>query len=294
MMFLYLIPCLFVDVTESWVSATKIQRLATIIAGIWIEMTVCGIAMIVWSNTLTGEWLHDFAYQIILLTGIAVVAINLNPLIKLDGYYFLTEVIEIPDLKERSTSFLSAWFQHHVLRIPVEVPIVPRRRAPLFILYVFASEHTAFCSFFSWFDSLTTSRHTGWRSLPSSLLVRWHSISIALAFGLCAALHNNSGSRAAQLECFVGVRSIPPSQLRWLRASFYRYGVIARGAFLRHRTHRRAHHTRSSTRTSKCSFDSARRKGPRGPVASEYEQLPLRVDAFRSNCAVRFFTIPVV
>ena len=58
---------------------------------------------------------HDFAYQIILLTGIAVVAINLNPLIKLDGYYFLTETIEIPDLKERSTAFLSGWFQNRVL-----------------------------------------------------------------------------------------------------------------------------------------------------------------------------------
>jgi putative peptide zinc metalloprotease protein len=63
----------------------------------------------------------------------------LNPLIKLDGYYFLTEIIEIPDLKERSTAFLSAWFQRHVLGISVDVPIVPRRRAPLFVLYAFAS-----------------------------------------------------------------------------------------------------------------------------------------------------------
>ena len=44
----------------------------------------------------------------------------------------LTEIIEIPDLKERSTDFLSGWFQAKVLRLPVEVPVVPRRRAPLF------------------------------------------------------------------------------------------------------------------------------------------------------------------
>ena len=139
LMFLYLVPCFFVDVTESWISATKIQRLATIIAGIWIEMTICGLAMIVWTNTAAGQWLHDFAYQIILLTGVAVVVINLNPLIKLDGYYFLTDIIDIPDLKERSTAFLSAWFQKHVLGISIEVPIVPRRRAPLFFIYAFAS-----------------------------------------------------------------------------------------------------------------------------------------------------------
>lgn len=139
LMFLYLAPCFFVDVTESWVSATKIQRLGTIIAGIWIELAVCGIAMIFWLNSAVGGWVHTLAYEVILLTGIAAVFINLNPLIKLDGYYFLTEIIEIPELKERSTAFLSAWFQAKILRIPVEVPIVPRRRVALFTVYAIAS-----------------------------------------------------------------------------------------------------------------------------------------------------------
>jgi putative peptide zinc metalloprotease protein len=139
LMFLYLMPAFYVDVTEVWISATKIQRLATIIAGIWVEMVICGLGMIVWLNTLQGEWLHDFAYQIILITGIAVIVINLNPLIKLDGYYFLTEAIDMPDLKERSTAFLTGWFQSHILRLHVETPVVPRSRAPFYILYAIVS-----------------------------------------------------------------------------------------------------------------------------------------------------------
>lgn len=139
LMFIYLLPAFYVDVTEVWISATRIQRLATIIAGIWIEMIICGLGMIAWTNTLPGQWLHDFAYQIILITGIAVVVMNLNPLIKLDGYYFLTEAIGIPDLKERSTSFISGWFQSRVLRLPVDMPVVQRKRAPFFILYAVAS-----------------------------------------------------------------------------------------------------------------------------------------------------------
>ena len=139
LMFLYFVPCFFVDVTESWVSATKIQRLGTIMAGIWIELAMCGIAMIFWLNAPPGSTVHKVAYEVILLTGIAAVVINLNPLIKLDGYYFATEVIEIPDLKERSTAFLTGWFQAKVLRLPVEVPVVPRRRALLFGLYAFVS-----------------------------------------------------------------------------------------------------------------------------------------------------------
>ncbi len=139
LMFLYLTPAFFVDVTESWISATKIQRLATIIAGIWIEMTVCGIAMIVWTNSQPGQFVHDFAYKVILITGLAVIVMNLNPLLKLDGYYFLTELIGIPDLKERSTSFVSGWFQSRVLRLPAEVPSIPRRRVPLFVVYAVVS-----------------------------------------------------------------------------------------------------------------------------------------------------------
>jgi putative peptide zinc metalloprotease protein len=139
LMFLYLTPAFFVDVTETWVSATKIQRLATIIAGIWVEMVVCGLAMIVWTNTEPSAFVHDLAYKVILITGLAVIVMNLNPLLKLDGYYFLTELIEIPDLKERSTSFVSAWFQSSILRLPAEVPSVPRRRAPLFVVYAVVS-----------------------------------------------------------------------------------------------------------------------------------------------------------
>jgi putative peptide zinc metalloprotease protein len=139
LMFLYLTPAFYVDVTETWISATKVQRLATIIAGIWIEMVVCGIAMIVWTNTQPGLWIHDFTYKIILITGVAVIVMNLNPLIKLDGYYFFTEFIGIPDLKERSTAFLSAWCQSRIMRLPIETPVVHKKRIPLFVLYALVS-----------------------------------------------------------------------------------------------------------------------------------------------------------
>ncbi len=139
LMLLYLTPAFYVDVTESWVSASRLQRLATIIAGIWIEMILCGAAVILWTNTQPGEWIHDFCYKLILLTGIAVVVVNLNPLIKLDGYYFFTEWVRVPDLKERSTSFLTGWIQRHIFRLPVDVLVVSRRRVPLFVLYALVS-----------------------------------------------------------------------------------------------------------------------------------------------------------
>jgi putative peptide zinc metalloprotease protein len=139
LLFMYMMPCFYVDVTETWISATKAQRLATIIAGIWVELVVCGFAVMVWLNTPPGQWLHELAYKVILLTGVAVVVMNINPLLKIDGYYFLTEAIGIPDLKERSTAFVTGWCQKYILRLPVEVIAIPRRRTPLFVLYALAS-----------------------------------------------------------------------------------------------------------------------------------------------------------
>jgi putative peptide zinc metalloprotease protein len=139
LMFLYLTPAFYVDITEAWVSTGRLQRMATIIAGIWIEMLLCGVAILIWTNTQPGAWIHDLCYKLILLTGLAVVAVNINPLIKLDGYYFFTEWLRVPDLKERSTGFLLGWIQRHVFRLPVEVPVISRRRVPLFVIYAVTS-----------------------------------------------------------------------------------------------------------------------------------------------------------
>ena len=108
-MLIYYMPAAFVDITESWVQPRRLSRVAAIVAGSWIELTLCGVAMVVWLNTHSGYWLHDLSYEIVLINSVTKVAINLNPLAKLDGYYLLTELIGIPDLKERSTGFLSAW-----------------------------------------------------------------------------------------------------------------------------------------------------------------------------------------
>jgi len=135
----YLEPCFFVDVTEVYIYAGKWARIATSIAGIWVELIFCAVASIIWWGTPVGTPVHDFAYKIMLITGVGVVIINLNPLIKLDGYYILCELVGIVGLKEESTAFVSSWIKKHVFRLPVEVEFVPRRRRWLFTFYAIAS-----------------------------------------------------------------------------------------------------------------------------------------------------------
>src|SRR5260370_33402423 len=74
-----------------------------------------------------------------MITGIGVSVLNLNPLIKLDGYIIFSELVAESALKENSTTYLSTWVRKHIFRLPVEVDYVPRRKRPFYVIYALLS-----------------------------------------------------------------------------------------------------------------------------------------------------------
>ena len=136
---IYLTPAFYTDTTEGVVLCPPFERVLISIAGVWSELYLCTLATIIWWGTPPGTPVHDFAYVIMLMTGIATLLLNWNPLMKLDGYHVLCDVIGILDLKENSTAYVSAWVRRHVWQLPVEVPYVPKRRRLGFAVYAVAS-----------------------------------------------------------------------------------------------------------------------------------------------------------
>jgi putative peptide zinc metalloprotease protein len=136
---MYFLPCFFNDSGEVWVYGGRWERVATAIAGIWIELIFCSVVTVVWWATTPGMWIHDIAYKLILITGIGVVILNINPLVKLDGYFIFTELIGIGDLKERSTFYVSTLSKKYLFRLPLEVEYVPAMRRLLFVTYALLS-----------------------------------------------------------------------------------------------------------------------------------------------------------
>src|ERR1700741_1428700 len=135
----YLTPAFYTDTTEAEVTATRYQRLIVTIAGVWSELIICSIATIIWWGTAPDTAVHNGAYFLMMLTGIMSVLLNWNPLMKLDGYYMLCDLIRISDLKEASTAYVSAWFKKHIWRLPVEVPYVPKSRRFGYAVYALLS-----------------------------------------------------------------------------------------------------------------------------------------------------------
>jgi len=136
---IYLAPAFYTDTTEGEVQGTRYQRLVISLAGVWAELMVCAIVTPIWWGTPPGTPIHNGAYFLMLITGIAAALINWNPLIKLDGYYMLCEILGIVDLKEDSTAYVSAWVKRHIWGLPVEVPYVPKRRRLGYVAYALLS-----------------------------------------------------------------------------------------------------------------------------------------------------------
>lgn len=114
---LVLVPSPYVDASASWAFASKWQRMAVGCGGMIFELLLAGIAVHVWLATSPGELPHQLAYNAMLTAGISTLVFNANPLMRFDGYYILSDLLEIPNLMQRSFKMLQYQFQRFVYRL---------------------------------------------------------------------------------------------------------------------------------------------------------------------------------
>ncbi len=131
----YLTPAFYCDTADSFMFTNRFHRLWVTIAGIYTELSICVTATILWVASYPDTALHEIAYKTMLFTGVSAVLFNINPLIKVDGYYALSSLLQIPDLRETAWSTVGAWFQKTILRLPVQMPPATRRKRIIYWIY---------------------------------------------------------------------------------------------------------------------------------------------------------------
>jgi putative peptide zinc metalloprotease protein len=132
---IYFTPAFYTDTTDILLFKRGSQRQWVIFAGIWIELVLCGLSGVLWYFTRAGSVLNDIAYKMMLLSGIQGALFNLNPLIKADGYYALSQILNIDNLREESFAFLRAWAQKYLLRHDIDLPPASKRQRRIFFLF---------------------------------------------------------------------------------------------------------------------------------------------------------------
>ncbi len=104
-MWMLFVPLPYVDVTSSWRFESKWERILTSLAGMIVELFLAAIAAFVWLRTDSGP-LNQIAYHAILTAGVATLIFNANPLMRFDGYYVLTDLLDLPNLAQNGQLFV--------------------------------------------------------------------------------------------------------------------------------------------------------------------------------------------
>ena len=138
-MLLVFTPCLYCNVSDSWMLPNKWKRVWIGAGGIYVEMILASFAMYTWYFTEPGL-LNDLCLNMMFLNAISTIVVNGNPLLRFDGYYILMDIVEIPNLRQKSTEVLKRWFQQTCLGLELpEDPFLPQRNRLFFGLFTIAS-----------------------------------------------------------------------------------------------------------------------------------------------------------
>ena len=138
-MLLVLTPCLYVNVSDSWLLNSKWKRAFIAAAGMYVELVLASIAVFVWWFSSPGI-VNQLALNLIFVSSVSTILFNANPLLRYDGYYILSDLLEIPNLRSKATSILQRTFGELVLGIEAkDDPFLPAKRQWLFGLYSIAA-----------------------------------------------------------------------------------------------------------------------------------------------------------
>ena len=138
-MLLVFTPCLYCDVSDSWMLPSKWKRMMIGAGGMYIELIMAATATYLWWNSHEGIF-NQMCLNVMFVSSVSTLLFNANPLMRFDGYYILSDMLEIPNLRTKATTSLGRIAKKWCLGMKLqEDPFLPKRHQALFALYAVAS-----------------------------------------------------------------------------------------------------------------------------------------------------------
>lgn len=145
-MLLVLIPTPYVDASAAWAFRNKWQRIFVGAAGMIFELFFASFMAMIWvatkdSNSLVAQ----LAFNSMIVASVSTVLFNANPLLRYDGYYMLSDLLEIPNLQQKSTEYSLGLIKRHIFRVKLQKPLPPpAQRFWLFVYSILSSIYRIF------------------------------------------------------------------------------------------------------------------------------------------------------
>lgn len=104
-MLLVLMPVPYVDATAASSFHETHRRVVVGAAGMLVELFIASLALFLWIEAEPGV-VRSVLYNVMLIAGISTVLFNANPLLRFDGYYILSDLLQIPNLRQRANQYV--------------------------------------------------------------------------------------------------------------------------------------------------------------------------------------------
>jgi len=106
----------------------------------YVELFLASIATYVWWNSTNGTLVNQLSLSVMFICSVSTVMFNGNPLMRFDGYYILMDLLEIPNLRQKSTEVVKRAWMHYCLGVEQpENPFLPQRNQFWFGLFTIAA-----------------------------------------------------------------------------------------------------------------------------------------------------------
>jgi multidrug resistance efflux pump len=139
---MFFMPCFYCNVSDAWLIREKSRRLWVTLAGGYCDLCVWALSVFVWRLAQPGTTVHHLAWVVLSVCGFRVL-LNFNPLLKLDGYYVVSDWLEIPNLRQRALERVAAHVRWLAWGAPRPAPEARGR-----LLLVFGLTSWAFSVFY--------------------------------------------------------------------------------------------------------------------------------------------------
>ena len=138
-MLLVFTPCLYCNVSDAWMLPDKWQRAAIGMAGMAAEIVLASGCTFLWWFTEPGP-LNSLLLNIMVVCSVSTLLLNGNPLLRFDGYYVLSDLLEVPNLQPQSNAIVFRYVQKWLLGIEPRASDAALGHTPRWIaLYALAS-----------------------------------------------------------------------------------------------------------------------------------------------------------
>jgi len=119
--FIVFFPLPYTDVNESWKLSSNKKRLLISSAGLITEFIIAGWAMFLWF-IMPDYDIRQFLVYIFTISLLSTIIINVNPFMKFDGYYILSDYLGISNLHNRCFNILKWKIRNLLFQIKEPFP----------------------------------------------------------------------------------------------------------------------------------------------------------------------------